>query len=719
MTRPNSLIVAMLAATSLTTGAFAQDIQPIISLEGSYVGGSSSFGDTSGGGIGVFIPFVNTEDAYFIDLSGRLFDGDAEQISAGVGYRQAVGDWVLGINGYFDYLNSEYDNDFTQLSVGVEALGARQEFRANAYFPLNDERVVEDFNRAYVANRSLVFRQGIEQAETGADIEAGFHLPVFDSTSPNQLRAFGGGYWYDGRNEDDTYGIRGRAELVLADFDLGGNDASITFGGTVSSDTTDDFLAGVSARLRVQLGNGPLGQTGVPNRFVREVYRADRIRTRAGAFGDVEAALYEDGRTVGEVVRVWDDIGGATEINDRLGEAGDDALVLANGDISVSQTIVLEDGQYLLGGGGGLRVTGARSGGEANFYNRGAAATFTGTDTSQDIIAMATGSTISHASFQGGRSAIVANDVSDLAIRNVTILGSTLNGIDLRNVENVDIAHARIGDFVPCDDATSCRFGFRSPNDAPGAGISLIGAQDVSIADSIVADTNFGIFAASEIDPSTGQITPDGETSNIRFDNVAVRDVANEGFLFVSANDIEANRITIENATLDSIVLLNTGDVTIRDLATSGGVNGILMNTVPFGFLPGETTNIEIDGATISGTSRAGLFLNPISGVTLRNVEILDAGTVGIALFGSDFLGPVENVTFDNVSITRPAEGALGFRGPARNLAGEVTLTEVAQDCTVQTFVPPTESLLTQDPGFELVLGGTPLDQNNFFERCE
>ncbi|MEM9684480.1 MAG: right-handed parallel beta-helix repeat-containing protein [Pseudomonadota bacterium] len=221
------------------------------------------------------------------------------------------------------------------------------------------------------------------------------------------------------------------------------------------------------------------------------------------------------------------------------------------------------------------------------------------------------------------------------------------------------------------------------------------------------------------MDPNTGEITPEGETNGLRFDNVAVRDVANEGFLFVSANDIEADGIAIENASLDSVVLLNTADVTLRDLAVSGGVNGVLMNTVPFGFLPGETTNIEIDGATISGTSRAGLFLNPISGVTLRNVEILDAGTVGVALFGSDFLGPVENVVFDNVSIARPAEGALGFGGPARNLAGEVTLTDVAQDCTVQTFVPPTESLLTQDPGFELVLGGTPLDQTNFVERCE
>ena len=142
------------------------------------------------------------------------------------------------------------------------------------------------------------------------------------------------------------------------------------------------------------------------------------------------------------------------------------------------------------------------------------------------------------------------------------------------------------------------------------------------------------------------------------------------------------------------------------------------MNTVPFGLLPGETTNIEIDGATISGTSRAGIFLNPISGVTLRNVEINDAGTVGVALFGNDFLGPVEDVVFDNVSIARPVEGALGFGGPARNLDGEVTLTEVAEDCTVIAFSPPTGSLLTQDPGFELVLGGTPLDQTNFDERC-
>lgn len=717
---PSLFAAALVSSTALSSYALAQAQQPIIEFEGNLAYGQ---GD---GGLGIFMPFLlDSGDGVFFDASGSFIEGSARQASFGMGYRHRYGnDWVLGAYGYLDIFNSDLGNSFHQLSFGAEAIGNSFEARTNVYLPLTDAKQVENLSRAFISGNELKFQGGREVARGGADIEAGVRVPIFPEDMKAQMKVFGGSYWYEGDGIDDTLGVKARAELTFAGLP-GVSGSTLSLGTSVSYDNEDRTEFGFTARLRVPLGGNSNGKAAFDPMFQR-VERADFVRTHAGATGAVEAAEFiSNGKTVGKVVSVSAATGDAAAINEALTTAGTNALVLANGGISLDQTLQLGAGQHMLGGGGSIAVRGANSRLAAAFRNDGLATTLRGLNPAANVVTMGTGSEIANLAISGGLAGIASNGTSNISIRNVDISKTAGDGIRLDNVTGATIAGASIHDLYICDNNTACEFAVGRPNLAPFAAISALGTSGLTVRDTVIDSVTYGIFAGSRINDKGWPPVITNAANDITIDNVTMSKSRREGILLVAANDVEMNKVTIDNSAqgldMDLVVLQGTSDVTITDMTLKGGVNGLML--VTSSTLPEEavTTNVRVDGLKVDGTRNAGIFLNPVAGISFNDVTITNAGTYGAFIYGSQwsFLGgPVKDIDFGNMRVEGAAKAGLYFSGPAENIRGDVTVVGTPLNCLADQGTWSATSL-TQSASSVLRLNGNELVASKLMTSCK
>lgn len=715
----HSLAAVLAASVFVSPAAMAANWSPVIEFEGNAQSNGSS------GALGLFSPItLDSGQVLFLDAQARLIEGSVRSGSLGIGVRQTIGNGVtLGAYGYYDFLHSEYDNNFNQISFGLEVFSGIFEARANIYLPQDSERTLSRFNEASIIDGRLIIREGKERALRGGDIEAGVKLPVFSENSLKELKVFGGGYWYEGKNSEDIRGGKLRAELSFSE--LPGLSKASTFSvGIVSSyDNQDKLEGGVYARLRLPFGGGATG-TSTSDAATRRVERNNVIRTHAGATGNAEAAIYtETGQTARKVVSISNASGNVGTVNKLIENTGKNGLVLTNGDLAYDATLALGAGQYLLGGGGSVSLRGANSGAVANFTNHGAATTLKGTNAAANIVSMQSDSTIASMSLVGGLAAIRADYATGVNIRDVDISRTSGDGIRLYRSNDVTISNARIHDLYICDNNTNCEFSVYKPNAAPYAGISSLGTSGLTVKNTTISNVTYGIFAGAEIDESDWPPVIKNKAENIQLDNVAVTNSRREGLLLVGANKVEASKVTIDNSAqgidMDLVVLQGTSNVNIRDMVLKGGVNGLML--VRSSSLPEEstTTNVFIDGLTIEKPRNSGIFFNPVSDIHLKNVLIKDAGNSGIYLYGSqwDFMGgPVKDVSFENVVINGAKNGGLNFAGPVENIKGSIRTTNVPAACKGGSRF--SGSSLTQSAGSVFDLNGAELKESNFASIC-
>ncbi len=167
--------------------------------------------------------------------------------SFGSGYRYYVEDWdvVLGGNGYYDrdHLSGTYLN---QWGVGAEVLGHAWELRGNYYqtfgesFALTSQTVKPGSSAFTGSNLTFTRTDAFSEGLQGFDAEAGILLPG-DFAERIDLRAFGGGYYYEG---DVAAGFAGWSTRLQADiremFELG-----LKLTNDEQFDTTVSFTAAV------------------------------------------------------------------------------------------------------------------------------------------------------------------------------------------------------------------------------------------------------------------------------------------------------------------------------------------------------------------------------------------------------------------------------------------------------------------------------------------
>lgn len=169
------------------------------------------------------MPYINIED-------GLLF-GDARLVRAnegelawafGSGYRHYITDWdvVIGGNGYFD-MDQLTGAEFKQWGAGAELLAHGWEARGNVYqtfgntfSAVGSPRVDQSSVAFQGSNISFTRLDDFAEALKGFDAEAGFLLPG-DFAERIDLRAFGGGYYYEGENTDAFGGWSSRLQADI------------------------------------------------------------------------------------------------------------------------------------------------------------------------------------------------------------------------------------------------------------------------------------------------------------------------------------------------------------------------------------------------------------------------------------------------------------------------------------------------------------------------
>ncbi|MBD1996570.1 right-handed parallel beta-helix repeat-containing protein [Leptolyngbya sp. FACHB-541] len=120
-----------------------------------------------------------------------------------------------------------HNNTFHQLGLGLESLGETWDFRINGYLPLGSSRQLADERRfdtgfdissgfeenllVLSSRREQQINRLYEAALFGLDAEAGVKLAEWDEGN-DDLRAFGGVYFYDAISTDSTLGWRLRLE---------------------------------------------------------------------------------------------------------------------------------------------------------------------------------------------------------------------------------------------------------------------------------------------------------------------------------------------------------------------------------------------------------------------------------------------------------------------------------------------------------------------------
>lgn len=140
----------------------------------------------------LFLPFYQTNKSLvFTDIRYWLDNKSNNEGNLGLGYRQIFDDeYILGGYGFYDRRKSEYNNVFTQATIGAELLTLNYDFRANLYSPIgtteksigngsssySNSYVLNGYNVVYTKQTSI----SSEYALKGYDIEVGRKLPLFD-----------------------------------------------------------------------------------------------------------------------------------------------------------------------------------------------------------------------------------------------------------------------------------------------------------------------------------------------------------------------------------------------------------------------------------------------------------------------------------------------------------------------------------------------------------
>lgn len=605
----------------------------------------------------LFVPLAQDSDTLlFTDLRGMFDDQNAHEGNFGIGLRQMFASgWNLGAYGYYDVRRSSYGNTFRQVTLGAEALSETFDLRANVYLPVGETEVRMErgssssvgpwTSDAIMTGTSLAIRHQavqttttsfeVEKALAGVDGEVGVRLPVFDPQSGFDLRAFFGGYYFDGSGVEAVGGTRARLELTANDV-AGIPGVKLTGGVTYQSDNVrgDQWIA--EARLRIPLQ--PPSTAAEPQlsymeqRMTDAVVRdVDIVSNTGSATRSVDTTL----STTEEAINTWNDevvstfsqVDGATQdvaaLQAALDAAGAGGVVLLTGDLAASGGILLNAGQTLIGGGATLRLRGASSGVEVDFAPAGSAGRIIGADDA--LVEMASGSTLSGIAVENtstgandfalvGASGAIVDDVDIVSSTNGVkadgTTGFTLQGgsitanqgsaLDLRNSTGLDVNGMTIvqngasGLGIRADNAAGTIRGNRITTNGNGNGLDDYDAS-ARPSHAVVANNSGGLTI------SGNTITTNGTQAN------GIH-VTNSAGITISDNAITTNNYMSRGIhLLDSNSAVISGN-TIATLTTNDSNWSYL--TIAFGLITDRSSNMTIRDNVISTQMRGGTGIN-------------------------------------------------------------------------------------------------------------
>jgi hypothetical protein len=170
-------------------------------------------------------PYFNVDDGLLFGDSRLVMANRGELAWAfGGGYRHYISAWdvVVGGNSYFD-ADELTGARLSQWGVGAELLANGWEARGNFYQPFNSDTTQigqrVDAGSVAFSGQNITFSRidTFAQALKGFDAEAGFLLPG-EISERLDLRAFGGGYHYEGENIPGFTGWSTRLQADIGRF---------------------------------------------------------------------------------------------------------------------------------------------------------------------------------------------------------------------------------------------------------------------------------------------------------------------------------------------------------------------------------------------------------------------------------------------------------------------------------------------------------------------
>lgn len=245
----------------------------------------------------IMAPVAQTDRTMaFIDVRTLISERGVWEGNAGAGVRTITPfNAILGTYVFLDKRQTEFDNQFHQVTAGVEAIGTSWDARINVYEPLGEQtkRTSGSSLNARLSGTQLFLQDGqtYESALAGWDIEAGHALPGLDN-----IRLYGSHYRFRGQDLEDIKGYKARLSADVTDWLRVG--AEYRFQNSVQ----DNALFG-EVRLRFPIG-GPGSSSkrlehasALQKRMMEPVVRDVDIVTRAQEPAAFVAALTPNGQT--------------------------------------------------------------------------------------------------------------------------------------------------------------------------------------------------------------------------------------------------------------------------------------------------------------------------------------------------------------------------------------------------------------------------------------
>lgn len=251
------------AAQAQTSNSTIQLEQNNLYIPQVYVQGYA--GDNILGRFDILAPLYHTSDrAFFFYGQGRVSDYDNDDsveqnqnipwtLSGGFGYRQMpTTDSILGAFLLVDYNRTTANENFWDISPGIEYLGKNWDFRANGYFPIStkswtEEGWADDFG-VYDYNKFSNHEQydqwvsvyNYQQAATGGDAEVGRKLFKINNIL---VKGYLGGYYFDTQDNGNITGGSARITIKSSEY------LEFSVNDTYDNQYHNTFMVGARVRL--------------------------------------------------------------------------------------------------------------------------------------------------------------------------------------------------------------------------------------------------------------------------------------------------------------------------------------------------------------------------------------------------------------------------------------------------------------------------------------
>lgn len=623
--------------------------------------------------IDTFVPFGGQPDRlYFVDLRGKDASGPESEFNAGFGHRRIIDDsWILGGYAYFDRLRSPYSNYFSQGTLGLEFLTPNLDGRVNVYVPESKKKLASDTvsSSVLISGNSIsvasVRSQSHEMALPGADAEVGARLPV----AGQDVRVYGGGFFYDRSGAERVAGPRARAEWRIEDL-FGWTGVRGTIEGEYSYDDVrgSEGFGGFSVRIPLDLASRKTARredhplrARMTEAVIRDVDVVSGNQNTSSPF--TQPAL--NPATGEPYSSIWyAQAGGAgagtladpTDVATAVASAGTNgvvALLDGGGTVDVAGLTLL-DGQTLIGSAGNLSVQASSA--SLGYRIPGTSTTLVDTG-GGDVVTLTGNNTVSSLTINNGGIGIFGNNAQDVAVSDVTVTGMNGYGIYLTNPGNVVITGST----------------FNSPADT---GFYIVNASgNVSVLSTTVSNNNgYGM----RIEGTDGLVTLRGVTADDNF-NSNLRIINSTGGVVIDASTFTGsdNGYGIEAQTL-------TGDIRVSGTTVSQNSDHGL-------YIDGVTGGASVSGITSRSNLGYGLMIQNLTGsVTASGVTLDDNFNSGLRIFNVDGSASVSSSSFtDGINLhgieVLSVDGAVALSGltVSGNAQQGLNLDTVGGDLTI------------------------------------